>query len=120
MIRVNGVLAVAFFVGGIATALSGDTGWAWVFGACAVANAVMVILLDRGQRRADVLPAIEFDEDFDMGDREDCDYCRGEGVVVTCIDDLCAGEDECIHGDGYGPCPECRGRGFVVVGEEVA
>ena len=57
---------------------------------------------------------LEFD-DFDMGDREDCDYCRGEGVVVACIDDLCAGEEECIHGDGYGPCPECRGRGFHVV-----
>ena len=41
-----------------------------------------------------------------------CWYCGGEGWVITCIDDMCRGIDECIHGDGEGPCPECGGEGM--------
>lgn len=42
-------------------------------------------------------------------DDEGCWWCGGRGYVVTCIDDLCRNAEECIHGDGEAPCPECRG-----------
>lgn len=38
-----------------------------------------------------------------------CPTCWGEGVVVTCMDDMCNGSDTCIHGDGYDACPDCGG-----------
>jgi hypothetical protein len=44
-------------------------------------------------------------------DPDDCPTCYGEGQIVTCIDDLCADTDTCIHGDGYAPCPDCGGHG---------
>lgn len=43
-----------------------------------------------------------------------CQRCQGEGVIVTCIDDLCYGNDYCIHGDGYGTCPDCKGVGQIM------
>lgn len=46
------------------------------------------------------------DEDFYGG----CNTCGGEGFVVVCIDDLCRGAGECMHGDGEAPCPECGGE----------
>jgi RecJ-like exonuclease len=42
-----------------------------------------------------------------------CDKCHGTGFVVECVDDLCNGQDYCIHGDGNVVCPECRGDGEV-------
>jgi hypothetical protein len=39
----------------------------------------------------------------------DCD----DGEVVICIDDMCAGSDRCIHGDGYGICRTCKGEGYI-------
>ena len=33
-----------------------------------------------------------------------CDRCGGTGVVVVCIDDMCRGAGECIHGDGEAMC----------------
>lgn len=41
---------------------------------------------------------------------EGCYRCGGKGYIVTCIDDLCRGQDECIHGDGEQPCPACCGQ----------
>lgn len=38
---------------------------------------------------------------------EDCSRCGGSGVILTCIDDLCRGAGECMHGDGEAPCPVC-------------
>ena len=56
----------------------------------------------------------DFDEDehddddfpFDVGG---CNTCGGEGFIVVCIDDMCRGAGECMHGDGEIPCPECGG-----------
>lgn len=31
--------------------------------------------------------------------------CDGQGVIVTCIDDMCQGAGECMHGDGEEFCP---------------
>jgi len=33
-------------------------------------------------------------------------------LYSTCPDDLCHGEEECIHGE-YATCPECDGEGEV-------
>lgn len=37
-----------------------------------------------------------------------CYYCGGSGWIVVCIDDLCRGAGECMHGDGEEPCPVCN------------
>lgn len=50
------------------------------------------------------------DEDFDGGS-SGCFACGGRGYIVTCPDDLCHGEDECIHGDDPTPCRECNPKG---------
>jgi hypothetical protein len=58
----------------------------------------------------------DFDEDedpdfepewsaFDDG----CQRCGGEGFIVVCIDDMCRGAGECMHGDGEIVCPDCKG-----------
>jgi hypothetical protein len=49
----------------------------------------------------------EDDEDYGGG----CYQCGGRGYIVTCIDDLCHGQDECIHGDPPTPCPTCNPKG---------
>ena len=40
-----------------------------------------------------------------------CQRCDGEGEIMVCIDDICRGIGECIHGDGYATCPNCKGSG---------
>lgn len=45
-------------------------------------------------------------DDTDAG----CNTCGGAGFVVTCIDDMCRGAGECMHGDGESVCPECGGE----------
>jgi hypothetical protein len=42
-----------------------------------------------------------------------CERCGGEGIIITCIDDLCVGGGHCIHGDGEEVCPDCFGEGEV-------
>lgn len=53
----------------------------------------------------------DFDEDEDDNQSYDfddsCERCGGEGVILVCIDDMCHGAGECLHGDGYAPCPVC-------------
>jgi len=41
-----------------------------------------------------------------------CSRCEGKGYIVVCIDDMCAGSDECIHGDGEIACRVCNGTGY--------
>ncbi len=51
-------------------------------------------------------------EDYDDGgDPPYCCACNGRRWVVRCIDDLCYGQDECIHGDPPSPCWECNRNG---------
>lgn len=40
-----------------------------------------------------------------------CWKCGGRGIVITCIDDLCHGAGECMHGDGEETCDACHGEG---------
>jgi hypothetical protein len=43
----------------------------------------------------------------------DCGACGGDGTAGSaCIDDMCHGQDECIHGDrAMLKCAVCEGRG---------
>jgi len=41
-----------------------------------------------------------------------CWHCGGEGTIVDCCDDLCHGQDWCMHGDNS-MCRECHGEGFL-------
>jgi hypothetical protein len=42
-----------------------------------------------------------------------CYECNGEGFVVICIDDICRGSGNCMHGDGEDLCPVCGGEGEI-------
>jgi hypothetical protein len=44
-------------------------------------------------------------------DQEDpyCYRCDNKGLILTCIDDMCRGCGECMHGDGWAVCPDCKG-----------
>ena len=61
-----------------------------------------------------------FDDDQEIDERGDEDFdepaacwnCGGEGTIVDCCDDLCHGQDWCMHGDNR-MCPECHGEGFL-------
>lgn len=44
-------------------------------------------------------------------DYSGCSSCGGRGWFVDCIDDLCHGQDYCIHGDPPSPCFECNRKG---------
>ncbi len=50
------------------------------------------------------------DDPYYEGERY-CWSCGGRGWRVTCLDDLCHGKDECIHGDPPTPCRECNPKG---------
>jgi len=66
----------------------------------------------------------EFEEDaFDYehyGDddlvAEGCYNCGGRHWLVTCIDDMCHGLGECVHGDDPTPCPVCNPNGDIFEG----
>lgn len=45
----------------------------------------------------------------EQGDDNGCYRCGGEGFIITCIDDMCRGAGECMHGDGESVCPACNG-----------
>ena len=47
-----------------------------------------------------------------------CAICDGQGWILTCIDDLCRGAGECMHGDGDQTCWACDGLGFIGTDEE--
>ena len=52
-------------------------------------------------------------DDGPFDGEESCWRCGGEGFIVICIDDLCHGAGECMHGDGEMICPECHGRNLL-------
>lgn len=58
----------------------------------------------------------DFDEDEDpdfepewQAYDDGCSRCGGQGFIVVCIDDMCRGAGECMHGDGEIVCPDCKG-----------
>ena len=48
------------------------------------------------------------DQDLYDDDDSGCERCGGHGFIVVCIDDLCRGAGECMHGDGEIDCPDCH------------
>ena len=52
-----------------------------------------------------------------MCDYEECQKCQGLGFITHCPDDLCQGEDGCIHGDDE-VCLACAGSGDVCVEDD--
>jgi hypothetical protein len=52
------------------------------------------------------------EEDYEDG-AVTCWNCGGEGFEIVCIDDMCRGAGECIHGDGEALCRECKGEGYL-------
>jgi len=51
----------------------------------------------------------EYEDDPDAYDEYgSCYNCDGSGWIVVCVDDMCRGMGECIHGDGDMPCPICN------------
>jgi len=50
-------------------------------------------------------------DDDDYEDSRSCYECGGRGWKIVCPDDLCHGQDECIHGDPPIPCPVCNPKG---------
>ncbi|GEM_PF-3692920 len=42
-----------------------------------------------------------------------CPDCGGEGIIITCCDDICVGSNHCIHGDGEELCATCEGEGCI-------
>lgn len=57
------------------------------------------------------------------GELVSCWQCGGEGDLGSaCVDDMCHGNETCIHGDDMGwiTCDICKGAGeFVVPWEEI-
>lgn len=58
------------------------------------------------------------EQEIDERDHEDfhepvtCWNCGGQGTTVDCCDDLCHGQDWCMHGDNP-MCRECSGEGVL-------
>jgi hypothetical protein len=50
----------------------------------------------------------DWDDDWD----DSCESCDGTGERLICVDDICHGIGECIHGDGMITCPACKGTGI--------
>lgn len=42
-----------------------------------------------------------------------CFRCDNKGTIIVCVDDLCRGAGECMHGDGEIICPDCKGRDLL-------
>lgn len=55
----------------------------------------------------------EYDEYEGYEGRSTCWACGGEGIEITCCDDICHGIGYCMHGDGQRMCPECHGEGVL-------
>jgi hypothetical protein len=53
------------------------------------------------------------EEFFDDFDEPYCYECDGKGYKIVCPDDLCHGQDECIHGDEPVLCRACGGRNAI-------
>ena len=53
----------------------------------------------------------EYYDDEPDGFGGGCYECGGRGWKIVCIDDLCHGQDECIHGDPPVPCRVCNANG---------
>ena len=56
------------------------------------------------------------DDEYEYPVNPGCYECGGRGWMVTCIDDMCHGQDECIHSDPPTPCRNCNRDGSDMSG----
>jgi hypothetical protein len=71
--------------------------------------------LEQAKNQTSIGERMERDDDYDEFEDDDdiyCDRCNEFGEVVNCVDDLCHGSGECIHGSMM-ICPDCKGRGKI-------
>lgn len=69
---------------------------------------------DDGQPETDQERRQREDDEFDggyLGESVTCWECGGNGTIVECCDDLCHGQDWCMHGDNR-MCTGCHGNGW--------
>lgn len=53
----------------------------------------------------------EEDHEYLLDDADPyCHRCDNRGFIIVCIDDMCRGAGECMHGDGMMICPDCKGE----------
>lgn len=60
-------------------------------------------------REAEEDAEMEYDDDWEPY----CYECDGTGYFVDCPDDLCHGQEECIHCDPPRICRACNGRNAI-------
>ncbi len=54
---------------------------------------------------------LDDDDGYPFDDEEPyCYRCDNKGTIIVCIDDMCRGAGECMHGDGEIICPYCKGE----------
>jgi len=53
------------------------------------------------------------ENNYRYDDEPCCIRCDGEGVILTCVDDMCHGLGYCIHGYGESMWPDCKGKGWI-------
>ena len=63
-----------------------------------------------GEEASDLNDDLDDDGSY-MGEGVTCWNCY-EGTVIDCCDDLCHGQDWCMHG-GNRMCPICHGEGVL-------
>lgn len=63
---------------------------------------------DRNSSIDIMVDEIGYDDEDD--EPQYCGHCNEFGEVVNCVDDLCHGAGECMHGSMI-ICPECNGTG---------
>lgn len=53
----------------------------------------------------------ELDDGYPYDDEDPyCYRCDNAGFIIVCVDDMCRGAGECMHGDGEIVCPDCKGE----------
>lgn len=50
---------------------------------------------------------------FEHENEVECFECNGKRFISVCLNDLCQGDEGCVHGDGNRSCLTCGGAGHL-------